>query len=92
MAVIMPQVTSAVALLQNNNEVLLAIQDISTRIDWYIGRIDTRLDGIDTRLSNSSAYGHEDTIISPKMGEVEPSIEFAVLIPSKRMMILSKPI
>ena len=69
-----------------NNEVLLAIQDISTRIDWYVDRIDIR-------LSNSSAYGPEDTIISPKMGEVvEPSIEFAVLIPSKRMMILSKPI
>jgi hypothetical protein len=56
MAVIILQVASGVALLQNN-EVLLAIQDISTRIDRYFDRIDTRLDGIDTRLSNSSAYG-----------------------------------
>jgi hypothetical protein len=64
------------------------LDGIDTRLDG----IDTRLDGIDTRLSNSSAYGPQDTIISPKMGEVEPSIEFAVLIPSKRMMILSKPI
>ncbi len=53
MAVIMPQVTSAVALLQNNNEVLLAIQDLGTRldrIDTCLDRIDTRLDRIDTRL------------------------------------------
>lgn len=56
MAVIILQVASGVALLQNN-EVLLAIQDISTRIDRYFDKIDTRLDGIDTRLSNSSAYG-----------------------------------
>jgi hypothetical protein len=65
MAVIMPQVTSAVALLQNNNEVLLAIQDLGTR-----------LDRIDTRLSNSSAYDPRDTIIPPKSGEVDPPAAF----------------
>ena len=68
MAVIMPQVTSAVALLQNN-EVLLAIQDLGTRID-------NRLDRIDTRLSNSSAYDPGDTIIPPKLGEVDPPAAF----------------
>jgi len=73
MAVIMPQVTtSAVALLQNNNEVLLAIQDLGTRLD----RIDTCLDRIDTRLSNSSAYDPTDTIIPLKMGEVDPPAAF----------------
>ena len=68
MAVIIPQVTSAVALLQNN-EVLLAIQDLGTRID-------NRLDRIDTRLSNSSAYDPGDTIIPPKLGEVDPPAAF----------------
>ena len=72
LAVIMPQVTSAVALLQNNNEVLLAIQDLGTRLD----RIDSRLDRIDTRLSNSSAYDPRDTIIPPKSGEVDPPAAF----------------
>jgi len=76
LAVIMPQVTSAVALLQNNNEVLLAIQDLGTRIDNRLDRIDTRLDRIDTRLSNSSAYDPRDTIIPPKSGEVDPPAAF----------------
>jgi len=83
MAVIMPQVTSAVALLQNNNEVLLAIQDLGTRIDNRLDRIDTRLDRIDTcldridtHLSNSSAYDPTDTIIPPKSGEVDPPAAF----------------
>ena len=76
MAVIMPQVTSAVALLQNNNEVLLAIQDLGTRIDNRLDRIDTCLDRIDTRLSNSSAYDPTDTIIPPKSGEVDPPAAF----------------
>ena len=38
-------------------------------------RIDDRLNGIDTRLSNSSAYDPEDTIIPPKIGDVDPSAE-----------------
>ena len=75
MAVIMPQVASSVALLQNN-EILLAIQDLGTRLDNRLDRIDDRLNGIDDRLSNSSAYDPEDTIIPPKIGDVDPPALF----------------
>jgi len=82
MAIIMPQVTSTVAQLQNN-ELLLAIEGlgrgINTRLDGINARldgIDTRLDGIDTRLSNSSAYEPGDAIIPPKIGDVEPPDNF----------------